>query len=100
MINNNFKTALLIPMLLFILGISSCNKDSAIQQETGEKIQDVDAGRLQKIKRFISITWNVELENVKYNEAEQNFVFQNLEMTREEIENLYAISNEYKLKYE
>lgn len=67
MINNNFKTALLIPMLLFILGISSCNKDNAIQQETKDNVQ------IETLQKFLAEQMQLDPSSIVFNQESQKF---------------------------
>lgn len=62
-----------------------------------------DKDRLQKIEKFISISWETPIDKVIYNDKKQDFTFGSdgeIIMSREKIENLYDSANEYKLKHE
>lgn len=63
-------------------------------------ISDIEKIKFQKIERFISIAWGVPINEVLFDKTKNEFSFGEVKMSKVEIERLYDISNEYKLKYE
>lgn len=88
-------------LMLFALTLMmSCAKD-VVQHENIST--NIDNAKLQKIERFISITWQTPAEKILFNETTREFQFgenAELRMNEADMERLYDISNEYKAKYE
>jgi hypothetical protein len=77
--------------------LTSCEKKEVVSTE---EPSDLEKLKLQKIKRFISIMWEVPLAEVLFNEEKKEFTFGNITMAKDEIEKVYDVSNEYKFNYE
>jgi len=67
MIHNNFKKALLVPMLLFALGIAACNKDNAVQQEAGEKAQ------VETLREFLAEQMQLDPSSIVFDQESRKF---------------------------
>lgn len=97
----NLRRLIRSGFLLFALtSMMSCAKD-VVQHENISA--NIDNSKLQKIERFISITWQTPVEKILFNETTREFQFgenTELRMNEADMERLYDISNEYKAKYE
>ena len=81
------------------MALTSCEKKSEIPTEEASAL-DAEKIKLKKMERFISIMWQVPLNEVLFNEEKKEFLFGEVKMSKDRIEELYNISNEYHLKYE
>ncbi len=94
----NIRNYLATFSLVILMSINGCKKEEIKASETttvdAEKIQ------FQKIKRFMSIIWGVSMDDINYDDRKKVFSVNQIKVTRDEIEKIYEVSNEYKLRYE
>jgi hypothetical protein len=110
MIENLLKinTKLLLALSMSMLLIQSCSKE----QENGTKpgtvarIQTPEklaAEKFERIKTFLTIVYGTPANKLRYNAAAEEFTYGDNGQYKEKkanIEAMYDIANEYKLKYE
>ncbi|PWG81069.1 hypothetical protein [Pararcticibacter amylolyticus] len=96
---SNLKAILLGMLVLFVLSFNSCKKDQdqTLESKNPENIENFD-----KMMRFLTIMWGVDKKDINYDVEKQIFTLipASYSMTLQEVQDYYAASNEYKLKYE
>lgn len=80
--------------------VVSCKKNSEDLIAETNVTRSLDKLKFQKIEKFISVVWNIPINEIKYDEVNRKFLFNKNEIALEELENAYDLANEYKLNHE
>lgn len=86
MFKNHFKKSLVVPMVLLSLSFAACNKDNAVQQETGEKAQ------IENLREFLAEKMHLEVSSIVFNQETQAFKLPgdyDLELKYEDVLDVY-----------
>ncbi|TKC55806.1 hypothetical protein FBD94_24485 [Pedobacter hiemivivus] len=94
-----FLKPVVLIALLASVALISCEKGTIPTADPSGAL-DAEKIKFQKMKKFVSIAWDIPLNEVLFDATNDEFSFGKNKMTKDEIENLYDISNEYKAKYE
>ncbi|RQO74252.1 hypothetical protein DBR43_02310 [Pedobacter sp. KBW06] len=97
----NLKTYFTKALIMCALTITaiSCSKDK--EAPTQSPIENkIEAAKLQRIEKFITISFGVPAGTKVYNEVKEEFTINDFKMTRKQMEEVYDRANEYKLNHE
>jgi len=96
-LKNHFtKTLLLCALTITAIGCAK-DKEAPIQILVENKIE---ATKLQRIEKFINISFGVPAGTKVYDETKEEFIIHDFKMTRKQMEDAYDSANEYKLNHE
>lgn len=89
-------------LIIFLVSaaLMGCEKKAEVPAEEKALIPGLDKMKFQRIEKFISIVWNIPVNEIKYDEVDKTFLIKGNGISLKELEQVYDSANEYKLNHE